>query len=434
VVALLVAVGCGQPQLTGRESGRSPVPAAGRLEFGLANKPSELTWMVRSQVPWKYRYQYLSGGVNTGRDWIGWNAPEGDFARNYMTASGNAGYIPVFTYYELAQSKPGNGATEADHDYSNSNNPTTMRAYYANFKLLMQIAGDYGSLVVVQVEPDFWGYMEERARGRDASTVAASVSSSGLADLSGLPDTLQGFSQALLHLRDLYAPKVALGIHASMWATGVDVATDTNANLDVVGQADAVSNFLDSAGISNGRHSTWDLVFHDLDDHDAGWWEAQGLNTAQFTHWWDPTNHSYPNFSRYLAWIAELGARTHRPQVAWQVPIGNEYFLTENNTCGHFQDNVAQYFLAHVADLRRAGIAAVLFGSGNECQTNYVDDQNDGITNNGGRPTTDRAGLCNACNTHPSLWPDDDGGYLRTVVGNYYSSSGAIGPSPSARP
>jgi hypothetical protein len=434
VVALLVTLACGQQAPLRPASIRSAVPDS-RLEFGLASQPSDISWMVDSGVPWNYRYQYLSGGVNTGQDWATWNSPAGAFASGYMTDSGRHGYIPVFTYYELLQSKPGDGATEADKEYSNLNSPATMNAYYANFKLLMQMAGDYGRLVVVQVEPDFWGYMEQRAGGGDASAITAAVSSSGFADVGGIPDTLQGFAWALLHLRDLYAPKVALGIHASMWSAGIDIATNTSQNVDVVGQADALAAFLDSAGISpNPQRSTWDLVFNDLDDHDAAWWESQGSTNKSFTHWWDPTNRSYPNFSRYLAWVGELKAQTRRPQVAWQVPVGNQYFLTENNKCGHYQDNVAQYFLAHTADLFRAGLVAVLFGAGNECQTAYTDAQKDGVTNNNGVPTSDSGGRCNACNTRTSTWPDDDGGYLRIFVGEYYKNWQQAGRLPSASP
>src|SRR4029077_11414065 len=159
-----------------------------------------------------------------------------------------------------------------------------------------------------------------------------------------------------------------------------------------------------------------------LDDHDAAWWEANGGS-----HWWDPTKATYPNFTRYLAWVSDLRAKTSRQQVAWQVPVGNQYFLTMNNTCGHYQDNVTQYFLAHPNDLVSAGIIAVLLGAGNACQTAYTDQQNDGITNGNGQPTTDLAGFCNACNTHASTVSDDDGGFIRTFVGQYYANSSVPG-------
>ena len=394
-----------------------------RLHFGLTNDPKDLGWMTSSGVPWRYRYVYLAGGVNTANPWQNWNSPTGAYATNYMNASGANGYIPVFTYYELLQSNPSTGSNESDRDFSNLNNSTTMNAYYANFKLLMQLAGSYGKTVLVHVEPDLWGYLEQRAAGGDASSLTASVASSGVAEASGIPNTVQGFAWTLLKLRDQYAPNATLAIHASAWGSGIDIASDTNASVNGAGEADKTAAFLNSAGIaSNPYGSTWDAVFNDIDDHDAGWWEQQGADNAYFTHWWDPTNTKFPNFSRYLAWVGELHLKTARPQIVWQVPVGNQYYLTMNNTCGHYQDNVAPYFISHASDLFNAGLIAVLFGAGNQCQTTNTDLQGDGVTNNGGAPTTDALGYCSACNSHASIWPDDDGGYLRTFVGAYYGA------------
>jgi hypothetical protein len=417
ILAVLLVSACLAPNNPTRANVATPTPLpAGRLEFGLANDPGSLNWMTSSGVPWKYRYQYLSAGVNTGHGWETWNTPAGAFASLYMNDSQTNGYIPVFSYYELLQSTPSLGANESARDYSNLNNTATMNAYYANFKLLMQKAGAFGHTVVVQVEPDLWGYLEQRAGGGAASTLTASVASSGFADVAGIANTAEGFADALLHMRDLYASNALLAIHASPWGSGQDIASSNSSSLDIVAEADKTANFLNSAGISTNTHgTTWDVVFNDLDDHDAAWWEKNGGN-----HWWDPTNTAFPNFSRYLAWVTELHAQTGRQQVAWQVPVGNQYFLTMNNTCGHYQDNVAQYFIAHPAALTAAGLVAVLFGAGNSCQTTYTDGEHDGITNNNGAPTTDAKGWCNACNTHTSVYADDDGGFLRLFVGQYY--------------
>jgi hypothetical protein len=417
----------------------APALPSDRLHFGLANGPADLGWMTSSGVPWRYRYQYLSAGVNTAVGWETWHdrsLPPGQFAADYMAASTTAPatYLPVFTYYEICQSNGAAGpagctGNESAVDYNNLNNTGTMAGYYGNFKLLMQKVGAYGKPVVIHVEPDFWGYMQHRAAGQSAAAVSAMVKGSGFAEVAGIDDTVQGFGWALLKLRDLYAPNAVMAIHASLWASGTDIASDTNPAVNATAVADATAAFLNSAGISNNPFgSTWDAVFNDVDDHDAAWWEATGRINSYFTHWWDRRNVSFPNFNRYLAWVTELHARTNRPQIVWQVPVGNQYFLTMNNTCGHYQDNVAEYFIAHPADLFSAGIIAVLFGAGNACQTTYTDAQKDGITNNGGRPTTDTLGGCNACNTQVSQYADDDGGYLRLFVGQYYSCTTAPVP------
>jgi hypothetical protein len=427
VVAVLLAAALAAPIHATPAHAAAPTPLpASRLEFGLANDPSRISWMTSSGVPWKYRYQYLSAGVNTGSGWETWNSPAGAFATFYMSDSQANGYIPVFSYYELLQSNPSTGATESDRDFSNLNNAATMNAYYANFKLLMQKAGTFGQKVVVQVEPDLWGYLQQRAGGGDATSVAASVASSGFADAAGISNTVQGFADALLHIRDLYGSNAVLAIHASPWASGQDIASSTDPALNIVLEADKTAAFLNSAGIASNLHgTTWDVVFNDLDDHDAAWWEVNGGN-----HWWDPTNRVFPNFARYLSWVTELHAKTGRQQVAWQVPEGNQYFLTMNNTCGHYQDNVAPYFIGNPQSLFNAGLVAVLFGAGNGCQTNTFDAQADGITNNSGLPTTDLAGWCNACNTHTSVSSDDDGGYIRIFVGLYYAGTTAASRNP----
>jgi hypothetical protein len=433
VIAALLVGACLAPAHATPAHAANPTPLpATRLEFGLANDPSQLTWMTSSGVPWKYRYQYLSAGVNTGNGWETWNTPAGAFATFYMSASQANGYIPVFSYYELLQSNPSTGANESDRDFNNLNNTATMNAYYANFKLLMQKAGAFGQKVVVEVEPDLWGYLQQRAGGGDATSVSASVTSSGFADVAGIPNTVQGFADALLHIRDLYGSNAVLAIHASPWASGQDIASSTSTTLNITAEADKTASFLNSAGIASNAHgSTWDVVFNDLDDHDAAWWEAQGRN-----HWWDPTNTTFPNFTRYLSWVSELHVQTGRQQVAWQVPVGNQYFLTMNNTCGHYQDNVAPYFIGHPQSLFDAGLVAVLFGAGNMCQTNTVDAQADGVTNNNGQPTTDLLGWCNACNTHTSVSSDDDGGFIRIFVGLYYAGTlpGARNPAAQSGP
>ena len=220
-----------------------------------------------------------------------------------------------------------------------------------------------------------------------------------------------------------------------MWSSGIDIASDTRSSINAVTEADKTAAFLNSAGAGS-----WDSVFNDVDDHNAAWWELASCASPpcvnqNFTHWWDSNNVVFPNFTRYLTWVAELHARTALPQVVWQVPMGNQFFLTMNNTCGHYQDNVAPYFIAHAADLFSAGLVAVLFGPGNKCQTSYDDTQKDGVTNNSGLATTDLLGGCSGCNTNVSTSSDDDGGYLRIFVGKYYAGQlPCATPSESASP
>ncbi len=364
----------------------TPAPAAAaarglpssRLELGLGSGPDQLGWMRASGVPWKYRYLYLAGGVNTSSSWVHWQdaaAPPGQFAADYMSASGAAGYLPFLVCYLLLQSSPASGADEAAKDLGNLDNATTMNAYFGSFKLLMQRAGAYGKPVVVLVEPDFWGYMQMRARSLGSATadaVPAAVASSGFADVAGYPNTVAGFGRALLHLRDAYAPSAVMVVDAAPWSSGTDVDTSTSPGLDVAAEAGRTATFLASTG-------AWDAVGTDPDDHDAGWWVATGRTNASFTHSWDATNTRPPHFHRWEAWIGRIHTLLGLPAIAWQTPVGNS---TVTNACdqasgsGHYRDNVAEYFLAHPAELAGAGLVAVLFGAGNACQTTPYNDGN----------------------------------------------------------
>jgi hypothetical protein len=250
-----------------------------------------------------------------------------------------------------------------------------------------------------------------------AADVPASVDSSGDADAAGLANTAQGFAQAILHIRDRYAPNALLTLHASFWSTAVDIGSSTEVSLNAQQVADTTAQFLSTAGLSHNPKgiSTWNLISSDVSDRDSG----------QGAAWWDPTNQRLPNFARYLAFIAEVAARTNRRVVMWQVPEGNQYFDTMNDSPHHLQDNRPQYILAHVPEFVRAGVVAVLFGPGQGGTT--VDDQaGDGVSN----PHPIASFQCDHCNTHLSVYPDDDGGFLRIFVGAYYRA----GPLSLAQP
>src|SRR6266849_10291325 len=100
-----------------------------------------------------------------------------------------------------------------------------MTAYYNDLTLFYKKAGAFtGQRVVLHVEPDFWGYMEQRSSGDAANTVSAKVSETGIAGLQGLPSDVTGFAQAVVKLRDTYAPNVTLAYHLSVRGTNVDIA------------------------------------------------------------------------------------------------------------------------------------------------------------------------------------------------------------------
>ena len=404
------------PSITGSPPGPVPtgsgsVPAGmpHYFSFGVVSAPGTASLLdaQRSQngTAYAFRYQYLTGGVNTGQGWEQWIKPGylGEYATSYLQENAEHGYIPAFTYYEMCLSNGPHPGSYCDSGHNvqqitgNMNTPQTMNAYFANWVLLMQKIGAYGKPVLVIVEPDMWGFLQNATNGtNNAATVTASVSSSGYPDVAGFPNTVQGFAWAMLHLRDKYARNAILALHASTWAPGEDIGTDTNPNVDVAGAARTLATFLNTAGLYGNPAgvSSWDLLSNDV----AG-------------PWWDRYNRSFPNFSRYLTFIGDVSQYTHRRVVMWQVPMGNQYFDTMNNTQWHQQDNRAEYILGNVTSFATVGIIAVLFGGGSA----PIDAAQDGITN----PAPISTYECNFCNTHRSIYPDDDGGYLRIFIGQY---------------
>ncbi len=407
-------------------AGGLPVGLPTRLWLGVASAPDDLAWMIGSGAAWNARYQYLAGGVNTGNGWAGWNTPAGQFATYYMEAGSGAGYVPIFTYYQLLQSNPHSGSGEPDQDFNNLNNPATMAAYYADFALLLQKAAAYGHPVVIHVEPDLWGYLEQRAGASgSAAGVPAAVASSGYGAVAAYPNTVQGFAQALLHLRDSLAPNALLAIHASDWGWGgADIGISHDPALDPAEVGQTVGRFLLTAGLTGNPVglSSWDLIFTDLSDRDAAYY--QNVIHDGGAHWWDLTNTTFPNFDRYRAYVAALNATTLRRIVLWQLPVGNTVMRTSDNSPGHYQDNRVQGLLgnngAGLPAWIDAGVIGLLWGAGQGDQSHPTDAHADGITN----PAPINS------NTGTATVSDDDGGYLRAQAGAYYGR-GAL-PLPGA--
>src|SRR4051795_11506748 len=99
--------------------------------IGVADQPGGAA-KLRGTV--ELRYQYLAGGVNTGSGWSTWN-PGGSFVTRYVAESRAAGVVPVFTYYQLLQSRSSCGGDEAAVDLCHFKDAALMRAYWQDFSL-----------------------------------------------------------------------------------------------------------------------------------------------------------------------------------------------------------------------------------------------------------------------------------------------------------
>ena len=359
-----------------------PLPAhwPKTLQIGMADAPGGAAALRRS-APFGMRYQYLAGGVNTGQGWSTWN-PNGTFASMYVADSWAHGMLPVLTYYMLLQSKPG-GGSEADADLGNLRNPQTMAAYWQDVTLLFHRI--HGSKpVVVHVEPDLWGYLEQAN--------AVSLASA--------------FAQKWIALRNELAPNVILAYHMSGWGTKHDIVYEKPPDATVERYA------AQSAAFYRSLHAHFDIAFEDFSDRDAGFYEKQEGNPNT---WFKPAD-----FQRHLLYAKTFVRLAGIRMVAWQIPLGNTLMRAMNDTWDHYQDNRVQWLLgagsrARLRQYVAAGFAGFLFGRGADGATCACDAANDGVTN---PPPIDG-------NTRPSLSADDDGGYFRAQV-RAYTAAGAL--------
>jgi hypothetical protein len=320
------------------------VPAsaqAARIQLGLASQPGGAAAM-RKAAPFKYRYQYLAGGVNTGAGWSTWNE-HGSFVTRYVAESRRARITPVFTYYMIRQSLPGRDqGDEAKAVLGNLRNRATMKAYWADLALFLRRARATHRRVVLHVEPDMWGYLEQAGRTRLA----------------------RAFARRVVRLRKRLAPNVRLGYHLSVWGTKTDIAIQDPGPREVDRLARKAAAFYKSL------RTRFDLVFGEFSDRDSGFKEhVYGQPHADA--WWTKAD-----FARHVRFLARFHRRVRRPLVLWQIPLGNQALP---DTWARFRDNRPQWLLgkgsrAHRRAYARAGVRALLFGGGADGTTSEKTD------------------------------------------------------------
>jgi hypothetical protein len=349
---------------------------------GLTDSPGGAAALKRSGGL-RFRYQYLAAGVNTGDGWATWNE-NGTFVDRYVAESARAGVTPVFSYYMIRQSLPGrDNGDEPAAVLSNLRNAATLRAWLADVRLFFERAGRFPrTRVVLQVEPDMWGYGQQAARNDDASTVPVAE----VGDLRGL-------ARAVVDLRNRLAPNVVLGWHLSDWGTKVDLTLNDPSLRRTAVLARRSARFYRSL------HAPFDVTFTDFSDRDASF--KRKIYGAGPDAWWTAAD-----YRRELRFLGTYSRAARQRVVAWQIPLGNTLMRAMNDTWGHFQDNHVQWALGGRRQLRslaHAGVIALLFGGGADGTTCACDGRQDGVTNPA--PIND--------NTRLSLSADDDGGYFR---------------------
>lgn len=360
------------PLAAASAKGSIPTGLPARVMVGLFEDTGG-TWLKNSGVRWDARYRYLTKGW--ANNW-GYGAYDGGFALNYFRETDGQGYVPAVQYYQVfGEAGGGESATLAKVQ-----NASTMRSYFGDFKLLLQRAKDFGKPVLILLEADAFGFLEQQA-SNNPSTYAA-IAATGMPELGGLPNTVAGWGLAFLQLRkSVGANNAVLGIHLSAWASGKDIAHYSVT--DPLGpEVDKVYDFLAPAGLaSNVTGQTYDVLVGDPLDRDADFYRV----TQGQDRWWnasDSASISSRSFNRYAEWLRLWNAKAQKRWVLWQIPLGNSSHKNVYNNGGiseGYKDNRPEYFFAsgtaHIEKFADAGVIALLFGAGAGGQATYRNDQ-----------------------------------------------------------
>ena len=346
------------------------------LLVGLFENPGG-TWMDTSGVPWNARYCYFTKGW--ANNW-GWGTYDGSFALSYFKECDALSTIPFIAYYQV------NGESPFPYDESKflvkCQTDSTMRSYFSDFKLLMQRAKDFGKPVYILLEADGYGYLEQSTK--EDPSVKASVASTGLPELAGLPNTVAGWGMAFLAIKKAVgASNALLGIHISGWASSQDIAY-YSVTIQLQPEVDKAYNFLAPLGLaSNATGITYDVLVGDPLDRDADYYRL--VNNDGGVHWWDTAGAASVNsrsFNRYRDWLRLWNEKAAKRWVLWQIPLGNSNHLNVSNTGKPregYKDNRPEYFfgtgsMQHLQQFADAGVVALLFGAGAGGQSSYGND------------------------------------------------------------
>lgn len=274
--------------------------------------------------------------------WPYWNSPDGAYITYSAQAAQAYGATPMFTFYQMAQNGDGNlsGITDA----------TFMNTYWSQARLMYQRIAALNAPVLVNLEPDFWGYVWAQAPSHDPTQMPAVVNSQP--ECSSLPNTAAGIGQCLVQMARQIAPKALIGFPPAFWS----------------GSPTAVAGEMRAAAAHQA-----DFIVAQTSDRDAGCLEVAAVSECtgrSGTFYWDEANINTPNFhqsqSSYLDYRTALG--NGLPILWWQTPLGVAS-STPGGTNQHYRDNRVDYMLRNTQEYGDGHTFAIVFGSGGTYQT-----------------------------------------------------------------
>jgi len=348
-----------------------------RMLFGNFAFSLDEVWMKTSGVKWDVRWTYLSG--QHGADWYnswGYGTSDGSWMDSWLSQCDKQGFIPGIHLYNI-----GYGHDTGDPGLlAQVRDKTFVANYFAEFKVLMQKAKTFGKPVIVILEGDSFGMIETQVS--NDPNASATIASSGMAELAGLPNTVAGLGLAYLQIRkSVGAYNVVLGPDVPAYAANGDILYGDNSALPA--HIDYQTKFFVPFGLGdNVTGDKFDLVASNPLSGDADFYR---IVSGDANRWWDASDTASvdsKSFNRYAEWLRLFHQATGTRWILHQIPIGNSNNLNVNNDCNNgvctprtgYKDNRAEYFLnydapsskairdAHLTKFANAGVFGLLFG------------------------------------------------------------------------
>jgi hypothetical protein len=292
---------------------------------------------------------------NSGGSWTNYSSPSGSYVTNTANAANAIGAIPMYTLYQMADLGDGN--------LSGISQSSFMSTYWSQARLMFQKLGSYGHPTLVNLEPDFWGYVELDATNHDPTQMYAVVSTQS--ECSSLPNTAAGIAACLLKLGRTYAPNALIGFPASFFGES----------------APTVAAFMTKVGAQNA-----DFIVAQTSDRDAGCEEVSapppecsGRGSGPF--YWDENNVNSPNFEQSIStWSTYRSDLPNGlPIIWWQTPLGVPSSSRGGYT-NHYRDDHVDYMLKNAYQYGNIDTFGIVFSGGASSQTSITTDNGEFAT------------------------------------------------------
>jgi hypothetical protein len=226
-----------------------------------------------------------------------------------------------------------------------------MTKYWRGVRTMFQHLAGVNVPAIVHIEPDLWGYTQQR--GDDPAAVPMRVGAH-VPECTDLPNNAAGFGKCIVRLSRRISPKVVIGLSASTFGA------TTNGVPDPV----RVANYLNKVGGADA-----DITVVETLDRDVGCFEVGTDPNCKRTgvKYWTDTQ-----FREHIAWAKTIRSITGKPLLWWQMPLGVP--STSPGYAGRYRDNRVRYMFDKPWEFAGAGGIGAVFGTGAGNQTTVKTD------------------------------------------------------------